>query len=205
MMNKQKNNKRKIANTQYWFLSGKNMLKGPSLSDLPCKEGHHWFTVVPFNPIYPDVWFHDWFPGGVKLPPSPSIFWLWYKSITFDTFLGSTLIICNKKMANFQKSKYLLRNLVFIKKCAKKKIVKLQQIIHFWKGLYPANLNVKKTFSKFSKLKCVFKKNRKCANFLWRRLCKHLCKISLQKLCNLHAFVKGFQKSYKMLKSNDWK
>ena len=89
-------------------------------------------------------------------------------------------------MANLQKFKYLLKNLV-IKHKVCKKLRELQQIIHFWKALDPAN----SIPAKFVKPECALKKNWKCSNFLERPLCK----ISLQTLCNLLAFLIGFQRA----------
>ena len=37
-----------------------------------------------------------------------------------------------QKMANLQKSKYLMRNQIIRQKMRNKKLGKLQQIIHFW-------------------------------------------------------------------------
>ena len=49
----------------------------------------------PINPIYPDVWFHDWFIGG----GTPSFYFLIVIQICntrygFGKALGSTSIIC---------------------------------------------------------------------------------------------------------------
>ena len=61
-----------------------------------------------------------------------------------------------------------------------------------------------KIFSNFYNLN-VFSRKTRIVNSLSRRLCKNLSKNSVQKLCDLLSFTMGFPKSYKMLKSYDWK
>ena len=133
--------------------------------------------------------------GFVRLKRSPS-FWSTITSTACWSFwyvfwkpLGSTSISA-KQMANLQKSKYLMQKK---QKCAKK-----SRKLYIMKSSWPSEFK----FVKFFKPKCVFKKNWKCANSLTRDLCKYLCEISLQKVSNLLAFVKGFPKCYKC--RNQW-
>ena len=132
--------------------------------------------------------------GGEKSPHS--IFLLWYTSITFNSFLESPWAINNLKKANLQSSNQA--------KMCQKNCANCNRLYIFEKPL-TQQIQMCKNIWKYSKPKCVFKKNWKCANSLWRRLCKKLCKISLQNFCNLLAVVIGFPKSYAMLKSNDRK
>ena len=55
-------------------------------------------------------------------------------------------------LANLQKSKYLYQNLFLKQKMCKEKWLKLQQIIHFWKTLDPANSSVQKHLQNFFNL-----------------------------------------------------
>ena len=94
------------------------------------------------------VWFSNWFPGGGGSNyPSP----LYFLIVTFDTLLesplGSTSMIC-KKMANFQKSKYLLRNLVI----KQQRIAQIATNYTCLKSPWLSELKYAKTFANFLNL-----------------------------------------------------
>ena len=77
-----------------------------------------------------------------QIDPDPLYFLLWYKSITFDTFLESPSIIANLKFANIQ---LFITKFGFLAKIVQiQKMHKMRQIIHFWKALDPANSNMQK-------------------------------------------------------------
>ena len=110
------------------------------------------------NPFYPDVQFHDWFPGGggVKLIPPYfliviQIYTIWY---VLGKPLGSTSIIC-KKNGNFAKIQIF--------------IAKIATDYTFLKSPCPSDFKYAKTFAKYFKPKS--------ANSLERRLCKNVCYI----------------------------
>ena len=70
--------------------------------------------------------------------------------------------------------------------------------------------NVQKTKSARTVINYTFLRNPlpgkfEYVNFIISHLCKNQRKMSLQKLCNLLAFVKGFPKSYTLFKSKDWR
>ena len=68
-------------------------------------------------------------------------------------------------MANFQKSKYILQNLVVKQKYEENKIIALIATNYtFLKSSWPRELKCVKTFAKF--IKCVLKKKWNCANTL---------------------------------------
>ena len=88
----------------------------------------------------------------------------------------------------------------------------LQQIIHFWKSLDPANIfNVQKHLQNLESLNVYSRKTENVQIPCKGVFAKICAKIPLQKyvqtfLCKNYAayfcFVLGFPKSYKMLKSN---
>ena len=70
-------------------------------------------------------------------------------NMTNDPSFESSYVLLSesaKKIANFQKFKYLLRILVIKQKINQKKLLKLQKMIHFWIALDPANSNMQKLF-----------------------------------------------------------
>ena len=80
----------------------------------------------------------------------------WY---VFGKPLGSTSIIC-KKMANFQKSKYLLQNLVIKQKMSRiKKLAQIRKNYKLLKSPWPSEFKCARTLAKFLIPKWVFKKN----------------------------------------------
>ena len=99
--------------------------------------------------------------------------------------------------------KCLLQNSVIKQKMCKKKLRKLQQIIHFWKAFNPGNANVQK----FSNLN-VYSGELKMCKFplkasVYKSMQNFFAKY-VQPAC-FQIFVIVFPKSYKVLKSNDWK
>ena len=102
------------------------------------------------SPINPDVWFHAAFPGGGW---PPSIFLLWYKYITFNTFLEShwALLQYLQKIANFPKTRYSLRNLVIMQKFWKKN-AQIATNYTFFKNSEPRKYKSAKHFQNFQNL-----------------------------------------------------
>ena len=62
-----------------------------------------------------------------------------------------------QKNTNLQNFKYIMQNQGFLAKNVKK--TKGAQVLHIWKARDPANTNMQEKFAKFSKPKCVLKKN----------------------------------------------
>jgi len=143
--------------------------------------------------------------GGVKWTPPPLFLYCdtnLKHLISFWRAIGP--FFNNLKKCKFAKIQILIgksRN-IFFRNCATE-IAQITKNYTFLKNAWPSEFKSTKTFLKCLKPKFVFEKNWKCANFLQRCLCKNLCKISLQKLCTLVAFVIGFPKSYIILKSKD--
>jgi len=100
--------------------------------------------------------------------PPPSIFLLWYKSIIYDACLESPLAPLNNPLKNLQICKIsniYCRIKIFSEKGAKTKSVRTMINYTFLKSPWPSKLKYAKIFSRFSKPKCVFKKN---LNFLFK-------------------------------------
>ena len=110
----------------------------------------------------------------------------------FSLTLFSLRSIIFKKLANLQKFKYLLRYLVIKQKMCKNLHIfekPLTQRIQMCKNICKMYIQEKLKMCKFPSKAYVQKS---VQNFF-------------AKLCNLLAFVQGFPKNYKMLKSIDWK
>ena len=130
--------------------------------------------------------------GGGKLPPPLiviKIYNIWY------IFKKKK----NGKFANIQISKFLLQYLVIKQKLCSK-TAQISTNNNFWKAFDPENLNLEKHLKNFEIYMFIQDKLK-----IWKFLCKNMCKIDLQKFCNLAAFVISFPKSCTVLKSYDWK
>ena len=107
------------------------------------------------NSIYPEVWFHDWFPGV-----------MWYKSITSDIFLESPWALLQKSAQKWQicKNPIIYCAIYFLsKKCANKNCANCNKL-YIFKLPFTQRIPICKNLCKIFKPECVFKKNWKCAN-----------------------------------------
>ena len=90
------------------------------------KKGADEKQALLYNPIQADVSFTENSLGGGPGTPPPSVFLLWYKSITFNTLLESLVLNFN----NLEKKiKYLLQyQVIKLKMCKNEKCAKYDKL-----------------------------------------------------------------------------